>query len=280
MGTIPIFKSGPSVTFGEKMKKHNEFKTSAIIVAAGRGSRMNMDMNKQYIDIAGKPILARTLQVFNDCSLIDEIILVVNENDIFYCKQNIIDFYEFYKVKIIVAGGDERQKSVFKGLMEVSSRTDIVLIHDGARPFVSEESIINSITSAEEFGGSVVAVPVKDTIKMADSQGIISQTIDRNILWSVQTPQTFKYSLIINAHNKALEDNFSGTDDSILLERLGYKLKLVMGGYDNIKITTKEDLLIAEAIVKAHENETTIISKLYYSHAGKYLYTFSLAELG
>lgn len=238
------------------MKVQNKLKTSVIIVAAGRGSRMNMDINKQYIDVAGVPVLARTLQVFNECDFIDEIIVVVNENDIIYCKQYIIDSFDFYKVKTLVAGGEERQKSVYNGLMEVNTKTDIVLIHDGARPFISEESILNSISNAEEFGGSVVAVPVKDTIKMADKEDIISHTIDRSTLWSVQTPQTFKYDLILKAHNKAIEDNFFGTDDSVLLERLGQKLKFVMGGYDNIKITTKEDLIIAEAIIKARELKT------------------------
>jgi 2-C-methyl-D-erythritol 4-phosphate cytidylyltransferase len=233
----------------KKSNNINNFKASAIIVAAGRGSRMNMDINKQYIEVAGKPVLARTLEAFNDCSFIDEIIVVVNEKDIIFCKQHIIDFYEFNKVKTIVAGGDERQKSVYNGLKEVNIETDVVLIHDGARPFINEESIKESISAAMEFGGSVVAVPVKDTIKTADSHGIISQTIDRSTLWSIQTPQTFKYDLIMYAHKSAIEDGFIGTDDSVLLERLGYKLKLVMGGYNNIKITTKEDLIVAEAIV-------------------------------
>ena len=235
------------------MKNSNKLKVSAIIVAAGRGSRMNMDINKQYIEVAGKAVLARTLQVFNDCDSIDEIIVVVNENDIIFCKQNIVDFYEFSKVKTLVAGGDERQKSVYNGLKEVNEQCDIVLIHDGARPFISEESIKNSIWASVEFGGSVVAVPVKDTIKMANTQGIITQTIDRSTLWSVQTPQTFKYDLVMSAHKSAIKDGFIGTDDAVLLERLGHQLKVVMGGYDNIKITTKEDLIVAEATIKMRE---------------------------
>lgn len=233
------------------MKNSSKLKVSAVIVAAGRGSRMNMDINKQYVEVAGKAVLARTLQVFNDCDIIDEIIVVVNENDIIFCKQNIVELYEFNKVKTLVAGGDERQKSVYNGLKEVNEQCDIVLIHDGARPFVSEESIKSSIGASFEFGGSVVGVPVKDTIKAANMHGIITQTIDRSMLWSVQTPQTFKYKLIMDAHESAIDDIFSGTDDAVLLERLGYQLKVVMGGYDNIKITTKEDLIVAEAILKA-----------------------------
>lgn len=233
------------------MKKTEKVRASAIIVAAGKGTRMNMEINKQYIELEGKPVLARTLGEFQDCVQIDEIVLVVNEADILFCKKQIIEQYGLDKVKAIVAGGTERQKSVFNGLEAVRQDAEVVLIHDGARPFVSLESIQNSISAAMEFGGSVVAVPVKDTIKMSDGNGFISQTIDRSSLWSIQTPQAFRLDLIMKAHQKAVEDEFQGTDDAVLLERLGYQLKLIMGGYDNIKITTKEDLLIAEAIIKA-----------------------------
>jgi len=225
--------------------------TSVIIVAAGRGTRMEMDKNKQYIEVCGVPILARTLQCFENCRLIDEIILVVNEHDIFYCKQNIVDEYGFKKVKTIAAGGKERQDSVFNGLREVSSGTDIVLIHDGARPFVTEESIAGSVYAALEYGASCAAVPVKDTIKQADENGFIDKTLERQLLWSIQTPQTFRYGLIMEAHGKALKSGFRGTDDAVLVELLGTRVRLVMGSYNNIKITTREDLTLAEHIVKA-----------------------------
>jgi len=235
------------------MKKPYDLFVSVVIVAAGKGTRMNMDINKQYMDILGKPVLARTLQVFDDCSYIDEVVLVVNEQDILYCKNDIVEYYGFDKVKALVSGGSERQDSVFNGLKEVTSGCDIVLIHDGARPFVREKSIIDSINDAREYGASCVAVPVKDTIKTSDTKGFINETLERSVLWSIQTPQAFRYDLIMNAHKSASSDGFLGTDDSILVERLGFKVKLVMGSYDNIKITTQEDLVTAEAIAGSRE---------------------------
>jgi len=225
---------------------------SVIIAAAGKGTRMNSDINKQYINICGVPVLARSIGVFQECKLINEIIVVVNKDDIIFCKKNIIDTYEFTKVTQIVAGGDSRQKSVLNGLNAVNKDTEIVLIHDGARPFVKQEIIIDSITSAMNFGAACVAVPVKDTIKRSvgkDGQDFITETIPRETLWLVQTPQAFRYSLIREAHIKAYEEGFEGTDDSILVERLGVPVKIVMGRYDNIKITTWEDLIIGEAIL-------------------------------
>lgn len=232
------------------MKKSVEKPACALIAAAGKGSRMKMEINKQFIEIGGKSILARTIQVFEDCGQVEEIILVVNSNDIIYCKQNIVDVFDFRKVSAIVAGGDTRQASVYNGLLQLSDSCSIVLIHDGARPFVSEESIIESIAVAGEFGSACVAVPVKDTIKSADNNNLVQQTLDRSKLWSIQTPQTFRYGLILDAHKKALEAGFTGTDDAMLVERLGHPLKLVYGNYYNIKITTEEDLILAEAIAE------------------------------
>ncbi|MDP4180158.1 MAG: 2-C-methyl-D-erythritol 4-phosphate cytidylyltransferase [Bacillota bacterium] len=221
---------------------------SAVIVAAGSGTRMKMDKNKMYLEICGEPVLARTLQVFQDCELINEIILVTNSSDIFFCKQHIIDRYGFDKVGKIVAGGKERQNSVFNGLCELNENTGIALIHDGARPFVDEEILKNSINAAREYGSTGVAVPVKDTIKITDEEAFVKDTPDRRTLWAIQTPQAFKYELIYNAHKKALEEGFIGTDDAVLVERMGYRMKLIMGSYFNIKITTREDLAFAEAI--------------------------------
>ena len=156
-------------------KKNNDKKVSAVIAAAGKGSRMNMDIGKQYIEVAGRAILARTIGIFEDCSMVDEIILVVAGCDIVYCKQRIIDENGFRKVSAIVAGGDTRQASVYNGLLHLNDSCGIVLIHDGARPFVSEDSIIRSIEAANEFGASCVAVPVKDTIKCADENGFVDR---------------------------------------------------------------------------------------------------------
>ncbi|MCX7747851.1 MAG: 2-C-methyl-D-erythritol 4-phosphate cytidylyltransferase [Clostridia bacterium] len=232
------------------MRKKTELSVSVVIVAAGKGTRMNMDINKQYIEVQGIPVLARTIKVFEELECIDEIILVVNTQDIIYCSKDIVELYDLNKVTNIVAGGSERQNSVYNGLMEVKKSCDIVLIHDGARPFVDKRSVEESIQMAQEFGASCVAVKVKDTIKMSDDKGFVKATVDRSRLWAIQTPQAFKYEVIIEAHKKAIEDSFLGTDDAMLVERLGYRLKIAEGSYNNIKITTKEDLLLAELICK------------------------------
>lgn len=212
-----------------------------------------MDINKQYADVCGIPILARTLRVFQECDSVDSIVVVVNENDIIYCKQNIIVPYGIDKTAAIVAGGETRQRSVYNGLTAIDLPCDIIAIHDGARPFIVEDIIDRGISTAFSDGAACTAVPVKDTIKSADPEGLVVETLDRSILWSVQTPQTFRYDVIMQAHNKALENCFEGTDDAVLVERLGYRMKLVMGAYDNIKITTQEDLVFAEGILKARD---------------------------
>ncbi len=221
---------------------------SAVIAAAGKGTRMRMDVNKQYIEVQGIPVLALTLRKFEECSLIDEIVVVANKDEIDYCKKNIIDRFGFRKIRKVTAGGDSRQRSVYNGLNEVSPDSNIVLIHDGARPFFNNESIISCIDAADSYGAACVAVPVKDTVKLADQDGFVGRTIDRNGLWQIQTPQAFEYGLIIDAHRKAEADSYMGTDDAMLAERAGHRVKIVMGGYYNIKITTTEDLVFAEAI--------------------------------
>ena len=230
------------------MKKWKSQFVTAVIVAAGKGTRMNLDVNKQYIEIRGIPVLVRTLQAFESCGIINEIVLVVNEADIMYCKQEIIDSFRFGKIKSIVCGGKERQQSVYNGLAGADKSTDIVVIHDGARPFITEECIAESVRDALEHGAACAAVPVKDTIKTADQGNFIESTPDRSKLWAIQTPQAFKYDLIMKAHESARHDGFTGTDDAVLIERLGHRVRLVMGDYLNIKITTQEDLIFAEAI--------------------------------
>ncbi len=236
------------------MKKNRQLTASAIIVAAGKGTRMNLEQNKQYIDIGDIPVLARTIRAFEDCEAIEEIVLVVNEEDILFCKQEIVDLCEFTKVKCIVAGGRERQESVYNGLGEVDGDCGVVLVHDGARPFIGEEDICACIDAAWQYDAACVAVPVKDTIKIADGDGFIVNTPERSLLWAMQTPQGFKYDLIMEAHKKAREEEFTGTDDAVLAERAGAKVKLVKGSYFNIKITTQEDLILAESIAEFHES--------------------------
>lgn len=224
--------------------------TSAVIAAGGKGARMGAGLNKQYIEILGRPVLARTIQAFEECGRIDEIIVVVSENEIDYCKENIIVKNAFKKVRAVVAGGESRQRSVLNGLRNVSPECGIVLIHDGARPFVDKADICSCIDAAVEFGSACAAVPVKDTVKCSDGSGFVAETLDRSNLWSIQTPQAFQYGLIMEAHEKAAEEGFEATDDASLAERLGYKVRLVMSGYYNIKITTREDMAFAEAIAR------------------------------
>ena len=237
------------------MKKSKKVWTSAVVVAAGKGTRMNMDINKQYIDIDGIPLLARTLKVFEDCSLIDEVVLVVNNNDMFYCKENVVEAYDLKKVKFLVAGGAQRQDSVYNGLCQVNNEAEIVVIHDGARPFITEEIIEECIEAAQEYGAATAAVPVKDTIKSADEDGFVKKTLERSTLWAVQTPQAFLKDIIMKAHKKAAEDGFYGTDDTVLVERMGMPVRVVMGSYNNIKITTREDLIFAEALATRRDKQ-------------------------
>lgn len=224
-------------------------KVSAIIPAAGLGTRMG-GIKKPYMDIAGKPILAYTLVAFQRCPFIDTIIIVTARGDESRCFQD-IKTYGIGKSFSVVAGGDTRQESVFNALRELPSNTDIVVIHDAVRPLVTEDMIIQSIDGAKHYGSAIVAVPVKDTIKESDDDGFVVKTLDRRKLWAIQTPQTFKYDLIMKAHLYAQDNNIQATDDAFLVEQMGQKVKLIMGSYENIKITTPDDLAVAKAILES-----------------------------
>ncbi len=223
---------------------------SVIIAAAGMSNRMGSKINKQFIFIDNKPILAHTLEKFESCDYIDEVIVVAKEEEIEYCKREIVKRYEFNKVKKVVKGGGERQYSVYNGLLALNEKVDIVLIHDGARPFVKKENIVDGIKGVIKYGACVIGVPVIDTIKVVDNNKNINTTPNRSQLWAAQTPQCFKYSIIMNAYENAIKDRFIGTDDSVLVERSGYNVKMIKGSYENIKITTPEDLLVAESVLK------------------------------
>lgn len=223
---------------------------SAIIVSGGKGRRMKSDVNKQYIKLAGKEMVVWTLEAFQACGTIDEIVLVLPEDEIDYFKREILKSNSIGKLAAIVPGGQERQDSVYNGLKACSIGTDIVLIHDGARPFVTEDIIINVARAATEYGASTAAVRVKDTIKYEDGHGIAESSLDRSRLWSIQTPQGFKYRIILEAHEYAKEKGISVTDDTAIAELKGYRAKLVEGNYYNIKITTPEDVILGEAIAE------------------------------
>lgn len=222
---------------------------SVVIVAAGLGKRMKANINKQYLLLKDKPILAYTIEKFENNENIDEIIIVTKEDEKEYCKTKVIDLYGFRKVKALVTGGQERQDSVYNGLRACDPQTKMVLIHDGVRPFIKNEEIDSMIEETFKVSACVTGVRVKDTIKVVDSERNIIDTPKRDNLWAVHTPQSFSYKLILEAHAKYKKENWSATDDSMLIEKLGIKVKMIEGSYDNIKITTPEDLIIAEGIL-------------------------------
>ena len=222
---------------------------TAVIVAAGKGKRMGTEISKQFLPLCGKEILAHTVEKFEKAEKIRDIILVTGEDSL-QDVQDMTQEYGWEKIRSIVAGGKERQDSVWNGLQEVSVDAEIVLIHDGVRPFVTEDILNLSMETAMEMGGCVAGVPAKDTIKVCNSENIAVDTPDRSTLWQIQTPQTFRRELIMKAYEQAKEDGFVGTDDASLAEYSGYPVKVIMGSYRNIKITTKEDLLIGEAFLK------------------------------
>ena len=223
-----------------------------VIVAAGTGTRMNMGINKQFIKLEGKEIIYYTIEKFYRNENIEDIVVVVKEEEAEFFRKKILDKYNFKNIKIAY-GGKERQDSVYNGLKSLDKNCNIVLIHDGARPFVSDKIINKSIEEAKENKAVVVGVPVKDTIKVIDNDNNIVDTPNRSLLWAVQTPQTFDYNLLIKSYEDAFKDNFYGTDDAMLVERIGYKVKMVEGSYNNIKITTQEDLNLGNQILKLQD---------------------------
>ncbi len=237
----------PPVTL-ELSSLGDRLKVVAVVPSAGKGERMGQ--KKEFLLFGGKAILAHTLQPLENHSQISEIILVVDEKSVEKCKKEVVEKYGFKKVKEVIVGGKERQDSVYNGLKKVTKDCDIVLIHDGARPFLTEDLITRSIEGAEKHKAAVVAAPCIDTIKFAQKEKDMAlETLDREYLWMAQTPQTFRYEIILKAYQKAEEENFRGTDDASLVERMGTPVKIVRGSYDNIKITTPQDLILAEAIL-------------------------------
>lgn len=222
-------------------------KIAVIIPAAGSGRRLKTSMPKQFIEIQGKPILARTIEAFESSDYIDEILVVSNEAYLAYCKTEIIKKYRFKKVAGVIAGGKERQDSIYNAIKYLDSSIDYVLIHDGARPYVTEKVIYDVLEKTLQYKAAVTAVPVKDTIKVLE-QDCFSHTLDRNTLYSVQTPQGFEKKLLVQAYEKAYDHGFYGTDDATLVERMGEKVYFSMGDYKNIKITTPEDLINTSAL--------------------------------
>lgn len=234
------------------------FMVSVIFPAAGQGKRMQAGLNKVFLELAGKPILVHTLLKFSKVSEVGELIVVVGSEEVAIIEQLLKDIAGLKPYKV-VAGGSERQYSVLNGLKCASQAADVVLVHDAARPLVSMATIENVITAARKYGGAIAAVPEKNTIKEV-VDGVVVNTPDRSSLWAVQTPQGFWRDILFAANEKAMQDNFLGTDDASLVERLGKKVHIVMSDYRNIKLTTPEDLIMAEAFMQ--ESTEKLASKV------------------
>lgn len=227
-------------------------KSTAIVLAAGQGKRMGTKVQKQYLEIADKPVLFYCLNTFQNSQIIDDIILVVGEEQEEYCKREFVEKYNFSKVTKIVSGGSERYYSVWNGLQSMEEE-GYVFIHDGARPFVTEEILRNVYNEVLEHEACVVGMPVKDTIKIANEQGFADETPKRDLVWMVQTPQVFDTKLVKKAYELLMKcDIINVTDDAMVVEKMLHKdVKLVKGSYENIKITTPEDLKIAEVFLES-----------------------------
>jgi 2-C-methyl-D-erythritol 4-phosphate cytidylyltransferase len=224
----------------------------AIILAAGSGTRMKSEINKHLLPLAGKPVIVHTLEAFQRCDAIDAIVLVTSAENI-AAYQTLVTEHNIAKVTRIVLGGDTRQVSAYNGLRAVDD-CDIILLHDGARPLIAQQEIEAVIRDAAEFGGAVVAVPAKDTTIRA-REGFIETQLERSTLWQVQTPQGFKTAIIREAYEAAARDGVQSTDDTGLVTRLGGTVKITPGSYTNIKITTPEDLAIAEMLLHTRNTE-------------------------
>lgn len=231
-------------------------KTTAIVLAGGSGKRMNSNVKKQFLQIHDKPLLYYALKAFED-SFIDSVILVTSEEDKERCQKEIVEKYHFHKVKKIVCGGKERYHSVANGVM-AAEECDYLFIHDGARPFVTQDMLIRLYEEVKKSNACVAGMPVKDTIKIADVDGYIDSTPRRDLVWMIQTPQVFSYQLISKAYamllkeeSSLIEKGISITDDAMVVETFfGEKVKLVEGSYKNIKVTTPEDISVAEGFLE------------------------------
>ena len=232
---------------------------AAVILAGGRGTRMGTETPKQFLEIAGKPMIWHTLKAFEESNA-DELVLVAPEGGAEYCRKEIVEKYGFRKVRHIVEGGAERYDSVYAGLIALQdSGCSLVAVQDGARCMVTPDIIRRSYEAAEQYGACVIAVPSKDTIKLADEEGFAAETLPRQRLWTIQTPQTFRYDLCLRAYSIMMsspETKAGVTDDAMAVERFtDTKVKLVMGDYRNIKVTTQEDLAAAETYLEERKRE-------------------------
>ncbi|MFZ5942503.1 MAG: 2-C-methyl-D-erythritol 4-phosphate cytidylyltransferase [Bacillota bacterium] len=225
------------------------YKTVAIVAAAGQGKRMGSALNKQYLSLEDKPVLAHTLGILHQHPLIEGIIVVVKEDEIELCFSQVVNPYKISKVLKVIPGGKERQDSIYAGLKALPSECQLVVVHDGARPFIAPNIISETINAGMQKGAAIAAVPVKDTIKRVSSDNKVIETIPRSELWAVQTPQVFSKDLIKQAYENGIKAGFIGTDDASFVELLGHQVEVILGSYENIKITTPEDIGLGISIL-------------------------------
>jgi 2-C-methyl-D-erythritol 4-phosphate cytidylyltransferase len=228
----------------------------ALVPAAGRGLRMGGSVPKQFLSIGGEPLIVQSLRILQAAPVVGQIILAVPPADIEYCEREIVLRHRFTKVTKVVAGGAERQDSVRHALAQVPSDTDIVLIHDAVRPFVTQRMIEEVVAASRKEGAAIIALPMRDTVKQVRADGMIERTVDRTPLWLAQTPQAFRRDWIETAHRNAHAEGVRATDDAFLVEWLGYSVAVVEGSGENIKVTRPEDLVIGEAILASRMKES------------------------
>jgi len=225
-------------------------RVAALIPAAGEGRRMGREMPKQFLQLGGRAILARTLEVFEACVAIDEIWVVVAAEQRAWCRETIVERYGFQKVRGVVTGGATRQESVWRGLQHIAETVPFVVVHDGVRPLVTEHLIQQTLTSASQYGAAIAAVPLQDTLKRVSAAGEVEDTVPRERLWRSQTPQAFRHALLRTAFQCAWRHALQTTDEAGLIEALGHPVKIVPGAEYNVKITTPDDLVFCETFLR------------------------------
>lgn len=227
---------------------------TVVIAAAGTGSRMKSKINKQYISLRGKPVLYYSLNCFSQMEQVQDIVVVAHPDEVDHCRISIVEKYQFPRVNVI-PGGASRQESVQAGLEFLDVETSYVAVHDGARPLIEPELVLKVFQEAKKHGAAIPATMATDTMKVIDKDGFVIKTLDRRTLISVQTPQIFNYAHLLQAYERAAKDNFTGTDDASLYEKYIGRVKTLIGDSPNLKITSPEDLIIAEQLImKRGEN--------------------------
>ena len=229
---------------------------SAVVPAGGRGVRMGSDVPKQFLTLGDIPLLVHALKIFESSSIISEVVLVVPEDDCAYCRDHIVPMYGLKKISQVVGGGRRRQDSVLNGIQATNPTSDIVVVHDAVRPFVTERMIADVVKAARKHGAAIVAIPLRDTVKRVNFDGLIEETLSREKLWAAQTPQAFQRDILLRAHEQGETDGVDATDDAFLVERMGLSVSVVQGSFHNIKVTRPEDLQMGQAILSANRTES------------------------